>query len=161
MSQQLESEGIQFTCTEAGPNRYVLVHKGTMDAPIAKVWALLADFQRFVGVLLPTVPFEWLDGGGPGKVPSRYRLTVGSTQLVEEFHHQDERQHTVHYRLITPGLGMVAYAAEVKLTPAGERQTVVEYMRDFTMQPGVNVDALTQLSHQEFSDMKKHFREGP
>lgn len=52
---------------------------------------------------------------------------------------------------------MLAYASEVKLTEAREKQTVVEYMRDFTMQPGVSVDALTQLSHQEFSDMKKHF----
>jgi carbon monoxide dehydrogenase subunit G len=157
MSQQLRSEGIEFTCTEAGPNRYILVHRGTMEAPIGKVWALLSDFQRFVGVLLPTVEFQWVDGGAPGKVPSRYQLTVGGTQLVEELDSRDEREHTIRYHLITPGLGMLAYAAEVKLTAAGEKQTVVEYRRDFTMQPRASVDGLTQLSHQEFSDMKKHF----
>jgi carbon monoxide dehydrogenase subunit G len=157
MSQQPLSEGIGFTCTEAGLNRYILVHRGTMDAPIGKVWALLQDFQRFVGVLLPTVAFEWVDGGNPGKVPSRYQLTVGETRLVEELDYRDERAHTLRYHLITPGLGMLAYSAEVKLTAAGEQQTVVEYMRDFTMQPGASVDGLTQLSHQEFADMKKHF----
>ena len=156
MSQQ-QDEGIEFTRRDAGPDRYILVHRGTMDAPVGKVWALMEDFQRFVKVLLPTVPFEWLDGGGPDKVPSRYQLTVGDARLVEELDYRNEREHTLRYHLITPGLGLVAYSAEVKLTAAGEGRTGVEYMRDFTMQPGVSVEPLTQLSHQEFADMKKHF----
>ncbi|HLL01954.1 MAG TPA: SRPBCC family protein [Myxococcaceae bacterium] len=157
MSQQRSGDAVEFTCTQVEPNRYVLVHRGEMDAPLSHVWALLYDFQRFVGVLLPTVPFEWLDGGGVSKVPSRYQLTVGDTRLVEELDYRDERDHTLRYHLITPGLGMVAYEAEVKLTQAGEGRTRVDYQRDFTMQPGAGVDALTQLSHQEFADMRKHF----
>jgi hypothetical protein len=160
MSQQPRSDGIEFTRKEAGPDRYILVHRGTMDAPVGKVWALMADFQRFVKVLLPTVPFEWLDGGNAGRLPSRYQLTVGDTRLVEQLDSLNEREHMLRYHLITPGLGLVAYSAEVKLTAAGEGRTAVEYMRDFTMQPGVSVEALTQLSHQEFSDMKKHFAKG-
>ena len=160
MSQQQSVDGVEFTCTQVEPNRYVLVHRGEMAAPISQVWALLYDFQRFVGVLMPTVSFEWLEGGGVNKVPSRYQLTVGDTRLMEELDYRDEREHTLRYHLITPGLGMVAYRGEVKLTKAGEGRTRVEYQRDFTMQPGVSADALTQLSHQQLADLRKHFAKG-
>ena len=153
-----EDGAVEVSVTEAGPSEYVIVATATLDRPVAEVWALIDDFEELIAVALPGVAgdFEWLDGGGPGKAPSRFQFVASGVQVVEEVYHRDEDQHVLGYRLLQPTLGIMKIDAVFELAPKSDAQTLYWIRREVTLEPGA-VDGLVGLIKLETQNLADHF----
>jgi len=149
-----------FTITEPSPGLFHFFQRQTLNAADGHVWAVVRNFQQFVKVLIPTATFEWLDGGNPGTVPSRYRLVVGDSKLEEEIDFRDDQARVLRYHMVVTGLGIRTYSAEIKVVPISERQTAMVYTRDVTLQPGQTIETLRGLAAQQMVALTEHFALG-
>ncbi|MDY7225319.1 SRPBCC family protein [Hyalangium rubrum] len=145
------------TFKEVEPGRFTFFQRATLGAPISETWPTLRDFPQIAKILIPAGVFQWVEGHSLPKLPARYQLTLGDLTLQEEITACDEREHAVRYHLRSPGLGMQTYSAEIKFTPEGEKQTVVEYSREITLQAGASVEPLKQIIDQQLVALKTHF----
>lgn len=153
-----EDGSAQVTTRETGPNQYILVATATFDRPAGEVWALLDDFEKLIDVAFPggTGNFTWLDGGGPGKAPVRFQLSIGGQRLLEEVYHRDPDRHLLRYRVLEPALGIVEYDAVFELAPKPDGRTLYSVYREVTLEPGA-LDGLVGLIQMETQNMKQHF----
>ena len=144
--------------SETGANQYRIVATATFDTSLDQLWALLDDFEKLVATALPGLSgnFEWLDGGGPGRVPSRFQFDIGDARVVEELYERDRARNIMRYRLLEPGLGIRAYDAVFELARISDRQTRYTIRREVTLEPGT-VDQLAGLIQLETQNLKDHF----
>lgn len=149
---------VEVSTRAIGPNRYTIIATTTLDRPVGEVWALLCDFERLVAVGLPgmTSDFEWLNGGSPDQVPSRFQFAIGTARVVEEIYHLDGDQYILRYRMLEPAMGILKYDAEFELTPVSNEQTFYSVTREVTLESGV-VDGLAGLVATETQNVKDHF----
>lgn len=152
------SAEVDVTVTEIGPERYIITATTTFDRSAGKIWATIHNFEKLVAAALPgmTSNFEWLDGGSPGKVPSKFQFDVSGTTVVEEVYYRRKANYTMRYRLLEPGLGIIALDGEVKLTPISNKKTRYEASREVTLEPGV-IDGFADLIAVETQTLQSHF----
>lgn len=148
-----------YTRTPLGPNRYFFFQKVTVNPSPGRVWTEVRDLEKLVAIALPGVAedFQWVDGGGPERVPSRFQFVVSGTTIHEEVYARDQRRHSVRYRLLVPALGIASYDAEVKLLSADKNQTTLVFARDITFDAGADPTPLTDLIGTEGIAIRDHF----
>lgn len=127
----------------------------TLDAPAGAAWAKVHNIQKMVEVLLVGVAsdFQWVDGGGPSKVPSRFTFTALGASVLEEVFVQDKEAKVLRYRLVTPALGIQSYVATIDLDPIDNDHTRVTYTRDMTFDDPASVPGFDALFQQEIANL--------
>ena len=130
-----------------------------LDAPEGAVWAKVHNIQKLVEMVLPGIAsdFQWLDGGGPSKVPSRYQFVALGSPVVEEVTLQDKKDKVLEYRLVTPALGIQTYLATVALDPIDNTHTRVTYTRLMTFDDPASAASFAALFEQEIAALQAHF----
>ena len=143
----LPGGGFRFTST------------AVLDAPEGAVWAKAHNIQKMVEMLLPDVAtdFQWLDGGGPSKVPSRFQFLAFGSPVVEEVYFQDKQDKVLKYRLVTPALGILTYDATIALDPIDNDHTRVVYTRDMTFVDPQSAASFAALFEQEIAAFQAAF----
>ena len=131
----------------------------TLDAPEGAVWAKVHNIEKLVEIVLPGIAsdFQWVDGGKPSKVPSRYRFIALGSPVLEEVFHQDKAAHVLRYRLVTPALGIQTYVATIELDAVDNNHTRVVYTRDMTFDDPASAASFAALFEQEIAYLQAYF----
>jgi hypothetical protein len=148
------------TVTELGDGTYRFTSTAVLEVPIGAAWAILHNIEKTVAIALPGVAqdFRWLDGGSPGKVPSRFQFQALGTTVVEEVHFVDHATHVLKYRMVVPVLGFLSYAGTIDLDPIDETRTRITFSRDAAFaDPASSVEAFAALFHQEATTIQAYF----
>jgi hypothetical protein len=121
---------------EGGAAGRGLVFKATepvvelLDAPIARVWAILADFGG-VGRYMKGVEVGSVVGTGVGAVRT---IPLPNGTVRERQESLDPERFAYSYRVLDPSpLAMSDYLAEVRLEPAGAGACKIEWRGGFAM----------------------------
>jgi hypothetical protein len=143
----LEGGGFRFTST------------AVLDAPQGAVWAKVHNIEKVVEIALPGVAtdFRWLDGGSPGKVPSRFTFSALGSSVLEEVFFIDRADKVLGYRLVTPALGIRNYVATIGLDPVDSHHTAISFSRDLVFEDPASVDAFAALFEQEIAALQAYF----
>lgn len=158
----VEDGAVAVTVAETGAHQYSITATAALDAPIDAIWPLFDDFEKLVATALPGVAseFEWLNGGGPGRVPSTFQFVASGTRIVEEVYELDRARGTLRYRVLEPALGILVYDSALELAPISDRQTRYTSRREATLEPGA-IDGLAGLIELETQNLKNHFAKQP
>lgn len=150
------------TVTPLGDGVYRFTSTAILDVPEGAAWAKIHDIETLLAIVLPAATdFQWLDGGGSSKVPSRYQFNALGSTVVEEVYLQDHAEKVFGYRLVVPALGIQTYVATVALDPLGNDHTSVTYTRDMTFDDPASVDAFAALFEQEIAALHAYFADKP
>jgi Polyketide cyclase / dehydrase and lipid transport len=146
----LPGGGFRFTST------------AVLDAPEGAAWAKVGDIRKLLEIALPAATgFQWLDGGNPARVPSRYSFQALGATVVEEITLRDRREKVLGYRVVHPALGLRSYTATISLDPAGNTRTAITFSRDITFDDPSAVDTWAALFEQEIADIQAYFANRP
>lgn len=151
-----------FEITKVGPAKYHFYQRARLDRSLGSVWAKVRNFQALVAIVLPTATdFQWLHGGGPGKIPSQYSFKSDTgVMVVEEVYFRSQLTHTVKYHLLEPAIGMREYVAAIRLTPALHNDTIFEYDRYIEFEDDASLASMSVIFEQEMVDIKQYFEVG-
>jgi hypothetical protein len=150
------------TVTPLGDGVYRFTSTAILDVPEGAAWAKIHDIETLIAIVLPAATdFEWLDGGGSSKVPSRYQFNALGSVVVEEVYLQDHAEKVLGYRLVTPALGIQTYDATVALDRLDNDHTVVTYTRDMAFDDPASVAAFAALFEQEIAALHTYFADKP
>jgi hypothetical protein len=143
----LEGGGFRFTST------------AVLDAPQGAVWAKIHNIEKVLEIALPGIAsdFRWVDGGSPGRVPSRYQFSALGSSVLEEVFFVDRSDKVLRYRLVTPALGIRSYVATMALDPVDNRRTTLSFSRDLVFDDPASVDAFAALFEQEIAALQSYF----
>jgi hypothetical protein len=144
------------TVEDLGGGLFRFTSTATLDAPEGAAWAKVHNIQKMVEVLLVGVAsdFQWVDGGGPSKVPSRFTFNALGSPVLEEVFRQDKEEKVLGYRLVTPALGIQSYVATIDLDPIDNDHTRVTYTRDMRFDdPTSAVPAFDALFQTEIANL--------
>ena len=142
----LPGGGFRFTST------------AVLDAPEGAAWAKIGDIRALLAIALPAATgFQWLDGGNPARVPSRYSFQALGATVVEEITLRDRQEKVFGYRVVYPTLGLQSYTATVSLDPVDNTHTLITFSRDITFDDPSAVDAWAALFEQEIADIQAYF----
>ena len=143
----LEGGGFRFTST------------AVLDAPEGAVWAKIHNIEKVVEIALPGIAsdFQWLDGGSPGKVPSRYTFLALGSSVLEEVSYVDPDDRVLMYRLVTPALGIQSYVATISLDPVDSHHTAISFSRDIVFDDPASVNGFAALFEQEIANIQAYF----
>ena len=143
----LEGGGFRFTST------------AVLDAPEGAAWAKVHNIEKVVEIALPGIAgdFQWLDGGSPGKVPSRFTFLALGSSVHEEVFFVDHADKVLKYRLVTPALGIQSYVATISLDPIDNDHTRITFSRDMVFDDPASVDAFAALFEQEIAALQAYF----
>ncbi len=161
VSENNETEpSISCTVTETGSHRYRLYHRAVLQQAADKIWSEIRDARKLAAIVVPVSrdTFVWLDGGGPERVPSRFRCAFENSTLLEEVEFRDDAGYVLRYRLVEPLLGIEEFVASAKLTSLDGTKTVIELTRDMKLQESVSVEELRQSLEKELGLLQAHFR---
>lgn len=153
-----EDGAVAVTVTETGTNQYNITATAAFDAPLDEIWPLFDDFEKLVATGLPGLSsdFEWLGGGGPGRVPSTFQFLASGALLQEEVYEIDRARGIMRYRMLEPALGIRVYDSVLTLEPISDRQTRFTSHRSLTVDPGAR-EGLVGLVQLETQNLKDHF----
>ena len=143
----LEGGGFRFTST------------AVLDAPEGAAWAKIHNIEKVVEIALPGIAsdFQWLDGGSPGKVPSRFTFLALGSSVLEEVFFVDHGEKVLRYRLVTPALGIQSYVATISLDAVDNDHTTISFSRDMVFDDPASVDGFAALFEQEIASLQAHF----
>jgi hypothetical protein len=143
----LEGGGFRFTST------------AVLDAPEGAVWAKIHNIEKVVEIALPGIAsdFQWVDGGSPGKVPSRYTFSALGSPVLEEVFFVDPDDKVLKYQLVTPALGIQSYVATISLDPVDNDHTTISFSRDIVFDDPASADAFAALFEQEIANLQAYF----
>lgn len=155
----LEPAPPTFEVTPLADGSYRFVGEAVVERSVGRVWAEIKNIENVVEVVLPGVAsdFQWVDGGGPGKVPSRFSFVASGTTMLEEVFHRSHADHEIRYRLVTPGLGIVSYTATIALAEEDAQRTRVVYTREMSFADPALVPSFIDLLQLEMVNLQNHF----
>lgn len=146
------------TVTPLGDGVYRFTSTAILDVPEGAAWAKIHDIETLIGIGLPAATdFQWLDGGGSSRVPSRFQFNALGATVVEEVYLQDHAEKVLGYRLVTPALGIQTYVSIVALEPLDNDHTIVTLTRDVSFDDPASVDAFAALFEQEAAAVQAYF----
>jgi hypothetical protein len=150
------------TVTPLADGVYRFTSTAILDVPQGAAWAKIHDIETLLAIVLPSATdFQWLDGGGSSRVPSRYQFNALGSTVVEEVYRQDHAEKVLGYRLVIPALGIQTYDATVALDPLDNDHTIVTYTRDMTFDDPASVAAFAALFEQEVGALHAYFADKP
>lgn len=150
------------TVTPLGDGVYRFTSTAILDVPEGAAWAKIHDIETLLAIALPAATdFQWLDGGGSSRVPSRFQFNALGSTVVEEVYLQDHAEKVLGYRLVTPALGIQTYVASVSLDPLDNDHTMVTFTRDMTFDDPASVDGFAALFEQEVAALHAYFADKP
>ncbi len=118
--------------------------------------------EQIIPIALPGVAsdFEWVDGGSPGKVPSRFQMSVFGETLLEELFYRSHEEHKLQYRLVTPALGIVSYIGTIELDEVEAGRTVITFTRNLRFADPSLVSPITASMQPEVANILAYFANG-
>lgn len=115
-----------------GPTRQKVDQSITIDAPAAKVWALVGDFNGMPKWVPAVESSTATDGNTPG---SERTLTIkGGEQLSESLNAYDAAAMTLRYRMKAPNLKILPvnnYSSSISVTADGPNRSKVNWKGAF------------------------------
>lgn len=137
-----------------------------VDADPDSVWTELRDVTRMVKIVFgDTVGnVEWIEGGTPERVPSRYDFTMPPSDDVahQEIVGRDELARSVTYRSLDRVLCVADYLGHYRVVPvtSDPDRCIVEWTREFTVtddaQPEV-LDAVINMMENQINTLREYF----
>jgi hypothetical protein len=151
----------EITRLDDGGFRFVSV--AAVGLPAGALWAKLSNMAQVVSIVLPGVAsdFQWVDGGCPGKVPSRFQFSVNGVLLLEEIFYRNHDDKVLQYRLVTPALGIESYVGTLELDEVDAEVTVITFSREMRFADPASADALIGLLQAEMVNLQAYFARGP
>ena len=130
-----------------------------LDVPQGAAWAKLHNIEKTVEIALAGIAsdFRWVDGGSPGKAPSRFEFSALGTLVQEEVYRLDHAEKVLGYRLVVPALGIQRYVATISLDPVDATHARVVFSRDIVFDDPASVDAFAALFEQEIAAIQAYF----
>jgi hypothetical protein len=130
-----------------------------LDAPQGAAWAKLHNIEKTVAIALPGIAtdFRWVDGGSPGKVPSRFTFVALGAAVLEEVYFVDDTDNVLKYRLVTPALGIQSYSATIALDPIDNDHTCISFSRDMVFDDPAAAASFATLFEQEIAFIQAYF----
>lgn len=143
----IEGGGFRFTST------------AVLDVPEGAAWAKIHNIEKVVEIALPGIAsdFQWIGGGGPSKVPSRFQFSALGSGVLEEVFFVDGEDRVLKYRLVTPALGIQRYSAAISLDAIDHNHTRITFSRDLVFEDPASVDAFAALFAQEIASLRAYF----
>lgn len=147
------------TVTPLPGGGFRFVSTAVLDAPEGAVWAKVHSIETLTEIALPGIAsdFQWLDGGNPARVPSRYQFTALGATVREEVIFLDRAEKVLKYRLVTPALGIHSYAGTLSLDPVDNDHTLITFSRDVVFDDPAAVAGFTALFEQEIDLIQAYF----
>jgi hypothetical protein len=115
-----------------------------LSAPTEQVWSLVADFGRFVEMLVASRNGK-VETHGVGVGMTR-TITVDGEHLVERLDELDERRWRTRYSMLATGpLPIRNYQATITLNPRGENRCALDWFGSFIPNGATELDAATAV----------------
>ena len=112
-----------------GPSRLKVTQSITVNAPPAKVWATIRDFNG-LPAWHPAIAGSTVTAGND--IGSRRTLTLkGGGEVIEELEEFDETRMLMKYRMKSGALPVTNYAAALQVKPGDDGKAVVEWRGGF------------------------------
>lgn len=134
-------------------------HTEVFDAPVSRVWALLADW----GGIADWMPDGYirslrLDGSGPGAV--RHLVTLHGVNVAERLDEMDEERGLLNLSIIEPmPWGMSSYSAQARLSAPEPDRCKLTWRGTFEMADDTaSADELAVLLKKSYARMFKGIR---
>lgn len=152
-----------FEVTPRPDGSFHFFSAGVVCRPSGAVWAKIRNFDNVIAIFLDGIAsdFEWVDGGSPGKLPSRYQFSVAGTTLLEEVDYRSDPDQVIGYHLVTPGLGIERYSATIELEAEGPHATRVTFTRAMRFADPALVDGFAELFQVEMANFQDYFASDP
>jgi hypothetical protein len=150
------------TVTQLDDGTFRFVSTATANLPVGAVWPTVQNLEKLVETVLTGIAsnFQWVDGGNPGTVPSRYTFVVNGTSLLEEVYSRSHDDHVIQYRLVTPALGIQSYAATIALTAVEGGRTRIVYSRDMRFDDPAAAGGFAELFELEIANLQAYLAKG-
>jgi hypothetical protein len=146
--------------------KHTMYQTTVLDADPDTVWTEVRDVLKLVKILFgDTVGgVEWVEGGSPERVPSRYEFTMLATQglVQQEVAGRDDVARSLTYRTLAPVLCLYDYIATYRVFPVTNDpgRSFLEYSREFMVtddaEPGI-VEALMTMMDNQISVVRDYF----
>jgi hypothetical protein len=115
----------------------------TIDAPVDSVWRLISEFgaARFL-------PFEIIESRGHGPGATRRIRTPDGIQMLDRLDRLDPVARLIEYSLVnaeSDPVPMSSYQATMRLQPADDRSTELEWSGLLEFVPGVDENQIIPM----------------
>lgn len=149
---------VEVRVTPLGPGEYLFEATSTFHQSLDRVWAAASDFERLIAVSLPgmATDFQWLNGGGPRRLPAVFQFTAGSEIVQEELYELNDAEHSFRYRLLRPALGMLEYDGTLRFESIAKDWTEYSAVRRIKLEASA-VEGLKGLIALETQNLKDYF----
>jgi hypothetical protein len=117
--------------------KHTMYQTTVLDADPDTVWTEVRDVLKLVKILFgDTVGnAQWMEGGSPDRVPSRYEFTMLQNQglVQQEVVGRNEVDRSLTYRTVAPVLCLYDYVATYRVFPVTNEpgRSFLEYRREF------------------------------
>ncbi|MGW6336727.1 SRPBCC family protein [Nocardia rhamnosiphila] len=108
--------------------------RGTVDAPVDRLWAIVGDFA---GVMKwhPTMNACVVDGSGVG---ARRTVELGGRKVVERLDERDDERHIIAYSIVMGRPLSVGVSGRISLAAVSDGETSVEWVTTIPNRPGAD-----------------------
>lgn len=129
--------------------------EGEIAAPVDDVWKVVSDFGGFIEA--QGMPAE-VEGRGVGAVR---KVTLGSAVIVERLESLDEENRSTSYSIVEGPLPATGYLATIRVEPAGDAATRIEWSSTFEPAGGMSeadvAEILANVYRGGIKGLQRHF----
>jgi Polyketide cyclase / dehydrase and lipid transport len=127
--------------------------QGEIPAAIDDVWKVVSDFAGFLTIAGVDVATE---GEGIGM---RRTINLGGAEVVERLESIDDANYSTSYSILSAPLPLTDYVATIKLSPASDTTTAVDWTSTFEPvgDEGPAKAIVEQIYNGGIQALQKHF----